>query len=103
MIGWGWFISRGWSWLVNRSWGVISCSFLNWFIGIITRSSFIGYFNNVTRVAVSSVVFYNLGTAIRKGNTVFTISRVAITSFVCAKVDSRIFNSTFKGLIPCTL
>ena len=71
--------------------------FMNWFVGIITWGSFVGYFNNVTRVSISSVVFYNLGTAIWKGNTVFTISRVAITSFVCSKVDSRIIisNSIF--------
>merc|ERR1719414_1605339 len=80
------------NWFVRRSWGL-----MNWFVGIITWSSFVGYFNNVTRVAISSVVLYNLRTAIWKGNTVFTISRVTITSFICAEVDSRIIisNSIF--------
>merc|ERR1712117_150860 len=87
----------GWSWFVRRSWGVVNRCFVNRFVGVITWGSFVGYFNNVTRVTISSIVLYNLGTAIWKGNTVFTISRVTITSFVCAKVDTRIVisNSIF--------
>ena len=87
----------GRSWFVRWGRGMVSRCFMNWFVGVITWGSFIGYFNNVTRVAISSVVLYNLGTAIGKGYTVFAISRVAVASFICPKVDSRIIisNSIF--------
>ena len=89
MVGWGWFVNWGWSMV---SWGLV-----DWFVGIVTWSSFVSYFYNISRVSISSVVLDNLGTAIREGNTVFTISGITITSFICAKVDSSIFvsNSVF--------
>ena len=89
MVGWGWFVNWGWSMV---SWGLV-----DWFVGIVTWSSFVSYFYNISRVSISSVVLDNLGTAIREGNSVFTISGITITSFICAKVDSSIFvsNSVF--------
>ena len=82
-----------WRWFV--SWGrcVVSRGFVDWFVGIITWSSFICYFNNVARVAISGVVFDNLSTAIWKDYAVFTISRVTVTGFVGTKVNSSIFVS----------
>ena len=87
----------GWGWLVDRSWGMVGWGFVDWFVGIVTWSAFVCYFNNVARIAIGSVVFDYLGTAIGKSNTVFTIGRVTITSFISSEVDSRIIvsNSVF--------
>ena len=83
VVGWGWFVCWGWSMI---SWG-----FVDWFVGIVTWGSLVCYFNNISGISVSSVVLDNLGTAIREDYTVFTISRVTISSFVGSKVDSSIF------------
>merc|ERR1719384_2666878 len=80
-----------WCWFV--SWGVVSRGFVDWFVGIITWSSFICYFNNVARVAISGVVLDNLGTAIWKDYAVFSIGRVTVTGFVSTEVNSSIFIS----------
>ena len=81
-----------WSWLVSWSW-VVSRGFVNWLVGIITWGSFVCYFDNVSRITISSVVFYNLSSAIWKNNSVFTIGRVSITSFILPKVNTSIFVS----------
>ena len=67
---------------------MVSRSFVYWLVCIITRGSFVGYFNNVSRIAINSVVFYMLSTAIGKDNAVFAIGRVTITGFVSSKVYS---------------
>ena len=95
---WSWFVNWGWgvisrSWFIRRSWGVVGRGFVDWLVGIITWFSCVCYFNNVSRVPISSVVLYMLGTAIGKDNAVFTIGRVTVTSFVGTKVNSSIFVS----------
>ena len=85
MVGRGWLISRGWS--------MVCWSFMDWFVGFITWGTFVGYFNNVSRIPIGSVVFNYLGAAIREDNSVFTISGIAITSLIGTKVDSSVFIS----------
>ena len=98
MVG-SWLVSWGmmdWG-MVSWSWSMISWGFVYWLVGIITWGSFVGYFNNISRITISSVVLDNLGTAIWEDNTVFAIGGVSITSFIGSKVDSSIFisNSVF--------
>ena len=84
VIRWGLscFVGRGWSCFVGRCWSKVGRGF-----GF-TWCSFVGNFYDVTRIAISSVVFDNLSTAIGKGNPVFTRSRVAITRFTCCNMYS---------------
>ena len=87
-----WFV--GWCWGVVRwGWGVVNRRFVYWLVGIITWSSFVCYFNNVSRVTISSVVLNVLSTAIWKDNAVFAIGRVTVTGFVSTKLNPSIFVS----------
>ena len=52
--------------------------------------SFVYNFHHVSRVAISSVVFDNLSSAIRKVNLVFSVGGIAITGFLLAKIDSGV-------------
>jgi hypothetical protein len=66
---------------------------VDWLVGIITWFSCVCYFNNVSRVPISSVVLYMLCAAIGKDNAVFTVGRVTVTGFVGTEVNSSIFVS----------
>ena len=88
-VRWSWFVR--WGWFVGWGRGVVSRGFVYRLVGIIAWSSFVCYFNNVSRVAISSIVFYMLSTAIWKDNAVFTIGRVTVTGFVSTKVNSSVF------------
>merc|ERR1719225_765640 len=90
VISWCWgFVGRGF----------VSYSFFFW----VAWSSFIGNFNNISGVAIGSVVFNNLCAAIWKVDTIFSRGSVTITGFVCGKVDSgiivscRVSESVFWG------
>ena len=95
-VGWYWGVVS-WGWFVRLRWSMISRGLVDWLVGVITWSSFVCYFNNVTRVVIDSIVLYMLSTAIWKDNAVFTIGRVTVTGFVSTKVYSSIFvrNSIF--------
>ena len=82
-----------WSWFVRWGRSVVNRGFVHWLVGIITWGSFVCYFYNISRVSISSVVFYMLSTAIRKDNAVFSIGGVSITGLVSSKVYSSIFIS----------
>ena len=45
---------------------------INGFVVIMIWNGFISCLNHVTRIFTSSVIFYTLGSAIRKANTEFT-------------------------------
>ena len=88
------------SWcFVCWSWGFVSYGFFF----RVAWSSFIGNFNNISGVAIGSVVFNNLCTAIWKVDTIFSRGSVTITGFVCGEVDSgiivscRVSESVFWG------
>merc|ERR1712018_1118841 len=72
---------------------MVSRGLVNWLVGIITWGSFVCYFYNIARVAINSIVFHMLSTAIGKDNTVFSIGRVTVTGFVSSEVYSSIFIS----------
>ena len=52
--------------------------------------SLIYNFHYVSRVAVSSVVFDNLSSAIRKVNLVFSVGGISVTGFLLAKIDAGV-------------
>ena len=75
--------------MVDRG-SFISRCFVDWLVGIVAWGSFVCYFDNISRVTISSVVFYNLGSAIWKSNSVLTVGRVSITGFVLSEVSPGI-------------
>jgi len=104
LMVWSWV----WSWVVrSRSWVVRS----RFGVGFVGRSSrcmirsnltFILHISNVSIFMVSSVSD-NLGSTIRKGNTVFTsYYTVIILSFLFGKVSTRVFvfDTIFIGKGP---
>ena len=59
-------------------------------IGSILGLTLISDISNISRVFISNLVGDNLGTAIRKIYTIFTISSIAITVFMLFKVGTRV-------------
>ena len=74
------FLSMVWRWF----WGICR---LGWMILWVLGCTFIPHISNITTVSISDGVCYNLGTAIRKSNTVFTCGGSAITSLISSKVS----------------
>ena len=60
------------------------------FIGSIVGLTLISDISNISRVFISNLVGDNLGTAIRKIYTIFTISSMTITVFMLFKVGTRV-------------
>merc|ERR1719384_494932 len=59
-------------------------------IGSIVSLTFVFDIGNISRVAISNIVGYNLGTAIGKSYTIFSIGSVTITGFILSKVGTRV-------------
>merc|ERR1719225_1522846 len=92
--------------VVSWGWGFVSWGFVSYgFFFRVAWSSFIGNFNNISGVAIGSVVFNNLCAAIWKVDTIFSRGSVTITRFICGKVDSgiivscRVSESVFWGYV----
>ena len=69
----------------NWSWGI------SWSRGSIGNgSSLIPHISNISRLGIEDTVCDDLGTAIRKGNTVFTVGGVSIAILVGSKVSSTV-------------
>ena len=60
------------------------------FIGSILGLTLISDISNISRVFISNLVGDNLGTAIRKIYTIFTIGSITITVFMLFKVGTRV-------------
>ena len=60
------------------------------FIGSIVGLTLISDISNISRVFIPNLVGDNLGTAIRKIYTIFTIGSITITVFMLFKVGTRI-------------
>merc|ERR1712048_1432906 len=68
----------GWSWVVCWLRGMVwSCWFVFWVLG----NTFVLNISNVATISIY-VIGNNLGTAIRKSNTVFTSSGITFTVFI---------------------
>ena len=76
MISWGWLVS--WSWLVS------------WLVLWVLSNTLVSHISNVARVSIINVVGYNLGTAIGKGNTVFTVGLVSVSALALAEVGTGV-------------
>ena len=68
----------GWSCVVYR---------LVWFVGIVTGSSFVCNFHNISGITISSVVLDNLDATIGKKYSVFSGSGISITGFACSEIN----------------
>ena len=79
-----------WSGLVNWCGMVYWSWFMDWSRSI-TWFSFVYNFHYVSRVAISSIVFDNLSSAIRKVNLVFSVGGISITCFLLAIVTLACF------------
>ena len=66
-----------WSWLVDWSWvdwdWLVDWFGVNWGWAVVW-GSFVDYFSNISRVSISGVVGYNLGSAVWKKYTVLSRS-----------------------------
>jgi hypothetical protein len=60
------------------------------FWGISTRCTFIHNLSNISRIPIDGIVFNNLGTAIRKKNTVFASGGITITALNLAIIELSI-------------
>jgi hypothetical protein len=70
---WSWF-----GWVVSR---------LGWVVFWVLSNTFVFDISNISSVSIGDVVGNNLGTAIRKIDTVFTVGGVSVTVFVSSKIS----------------
>ena len=72
-----------WCWL----WGI---SWLGWVVFWVLSNTFVFDVGNISTISISYVVGDNLGTAIGKGDTVFTVGGISVTGFVGLEVGVSI-------------